>query len=60
MLNYLKTNPKATRKEIAEAIGNITENGVKFNIGRLQQYGCLKREGGRKKAAEDSFNSQGL
>lgn len=48
ILNYLKAHSKATRKEIAEVIGNITEDGVKFNIGRLQQYGCLKREGGRK------------
>jgi hypothetical protein len=33
---------------VAEAIGNITEDGIKYNIGRLQQYGCLKREKGRK------------
>jgi len=27
---------------------DITEDGVKFNIGLLQQYGRLKRKGGRK------------
>lgn len=48
ILGYLKENPKATRQEVAEAIGNITEDGIKYNIGKLQQYGCLKREKGRK------------
>jgi predicted HTH transcriptional regulator len=48
ILDYLKEHPKATRQEVAEAIGNITEDGIKYNIGRLQQYGCLKREKGRK------------
>lgn len=48
ILNYLKAHPTATRQEVAEALGNITEDGVKFNISKLQQYGRLKREGGRK------------
>ena len=51
ILGYLKEHPKATRQEVAEAIGNITEDGIKYNIGRLQQYGCLKREKGRKKGS---------
>ena len=34
--------------DAATAIGGITEDGVKFIIGRLQQLGLLKREGGRK------------
>ena len=45
---YLRDYPKATRQEVAAALGDITEDGVKFNIGLLQQYGKLKREGGRK------------
>lgn len=49
ILNYLKEHPEATRQEVTEAIGNITEDGVKFNIGRLQQYGLLKRIGSKKK-----------
>lgn len=49
ILNYLKEHPTATRQEVAAALGDITEDGVKFNIGLLQQYGTLKREGGRKK-----------
>lgn len=48
ILDYLRDYPKATRQEVAIALGNITEDGVKFNIGLLQQYGRLKREGGRK------------
>jgi predicted HTH transcriptional regulator len=48
ILGYLKNYPKATRQEIADALGNITVNGIKFNIGLLQQYGVLKRKGGRK------------
>ena len=48
ILGYLKNYPKATRQEIADALGNITVDGIKFNIGLLQQYGVLKRKGGRK------------
>ena len=48
ILEYLDNYPKATRKDVAQAIGSITEDGVKFNIGLLQQYGALKRKGGRK------------
>ena len=48
ILKYLKNYPKATRKDVAQALGNITENGVKFNIGLLQQYKVLKRKNGRK------------
>lgn len=48
ILNYLKGHPQASRQEVAAALGNITEDGVKFNIGKLQQNGLLKREGGRK------------
>lgn len=48
ILYYLKDHPKATRKEVAAALGNISEDGVKFNIGRLEQYGLLKRKDGRK------------
>ena len=48
ILNYLKEHPHATSKHLAVVIGYITEDGIKFNIGKLQQYGLLKREGGRK------------
>ena len=48
ILDYLKNYPKSTRQEVAIALGDITEDGVKFNIGLLQQYGVLQRKGGRK------------
>ena len=48
ILEYLSNYPKATRQEVAAALGDITEDGVKFNIGLLRQYGVLQREGGRK------------
>ncbi len=44
ILDYLKEHSTATRQEVAAALGNITEDGVKYNIGKLQQYGRLKRE----------------
>lgn len=48
ILAYLKDYPKATRQEVAEALGNITEDGIKYHFSRLQKMGYLKREGGRK------------
>lgn len=46
VLDYFKNHPKGNRVDAALAIGGITEDGVKFIIGRLQQLGLLKREGG--------------
>ena len=48
VLEYFKGNPKATRVDAANALGNITEDGVKFIISKLQKKGLLKRVGGRK------------
>ncbi len=48
VLEYIKLNPNASRIEIANSIGNITEDGVKYIISKLQRLGILKREGGRK------------
>ena len=48
ILDYLKDHPKATRQEVAEVLGNITEDGIKYHFSRLQKMGNLKREGGRK------------
>ena len=48
VLEYFRQNPRGTRIEAAKAIGNITEDGVKFIISKLQQKGFLKRVGGRK------------
>ena len=48
ILSFLKGHPEATRKEISESLSNITEDGVKYNLSRLQELGLLKRIGGRK------------
>lgn len=48
IVEYLKEHPQATRKELALRITNITENGIKYNLARLQEFGVLKRIGGRK------------
>ena len=48
VLDYFKKNPKAKREDAIRDIEDITEGGIKFIIGRLQQLGLLKREGGRK------------
>lgn len=49
ILSYLSEHPQTTRKEISRNIPNITENGVKYNLSRLQELGLLKRVGGRKR-----------
>ena len=48
ILSFIKEHPEATRKEISESLSNITEDGVKYNLSRLQELGLLKRIGGRK------------
>ena len=48
MLSFIKEHPEATRKEISESLSNITEDGVKYNLSRLQELGLLKRIGGGK------------
>ncbi len=45
ILDYLKEHPQASRKELADAIDTITENGVKYNFKALQDMGLLKRIG---------------
>lgn len=58
ILEYLKNYPKATRVQVAEALGDITENGVKFNLGLLQQHGYLRRMKGRKTGYYEIIDSQ--
>lgn len=48
VLDFFKDNPKANRAEAAQVMGDITEDGIKFIIAKLQRLGLLKREGGRK------------
>ena len=48
VLDYFKNHPKASREDVMKSIDGITEGSVKYIIGKLQQLGLLKREGGRK------------
>lgn len=45
IIDYLSTHPYASRKELSKNIIDITENGIKYNLNRLQQIGLLKRVG---------------
>ena len=40
-------NPKITRKELASELG-LSEDGIKWQIGKLKKDGIIMREGGRK------------
>lgn len=45
ILQLIKGNPYITRKELAEKIGNITEDGVKYHLEKLKEQGKIKRIG---------------
>lgn len=44
-IEFLLQNPNASRVEIASQLGNINEDGVKYNLKVLQEKGVLKRIG---------------
>lgn len=46
IVEILKDNPKASRKNISEILGNISVDGVKYHLKRLQTLGIIKRNGG--------------
>jgi len=45
ILDILKENSKASRREIAQIIGDITEDGVKYHLEKLKESGKIKRVG---------------
>ncbi len=45
ILDIIGENPTISRKELAQRIGNITENGIKYHLARLVKLGKLKRIG---------------
>jgi ATP-dependent DNA helicase RecG len=45
IIELIRRNPKITRKELAQEIGDITEDGIKYNIEKLKKEGILKRVG---------------
>ncbi len=48
ILAYLKSHPTANRKELAENMDGITENGIKYNLKVLQEQGWIVRIGSTK------------
>ena len=42
---FLSGNPRASRREIAEVLRNITEDGVKYHLNKLKAAGRLQRIG---------------
>ena len=45
ILNFLATNPSASRRQIAKGIGNITEDGVKYQLDKLKKSRQIRRVG---------------
>ena len=48
ILIYLRVHPKATRKTIALALSELSEEGVKYHLKKLQGLGVLERVGSTK------------
>ena len=45
ILSILKENPSASRKEIALILGDITEDGVKYQLNKMKKEKILERIG---------------
>ncbi len=48
IVEYIQSHPSASRKEMAININDITENGVKYHLQKLQKQGVIKRVGADK------------
>ncbi|WP_206667189.1 winged helix-turn-helix transcriptional regulator [Candidatus Methylobacter oryzae] len=48
ILEVIQNNPHASRVEIADALGDLTADGVKYHLQRLQQVGVIVRVGADK------------
>ena len=45
ILDLLKENPNYSRKELANLIGNITEDGIKYHLEKLKKERKIRRIG---------------
>ncbi len=43
ILDLIKENPHITRKELAQKIENIIEDGIKYHLAKLKQQGKIKK-----------------
>ena len=48
ILTLIKLNPKISRKKMARELRNISEDGVKYQLGKLRKEGVIKRIGSTK------------
>ncbi len=48
ILSILQDNPSASRKEIAEVLGDITEDGVKYQLAKMKKEKLIERVGADK------------
>ena len=46
IMRLLKESPALGRKELAEMIGDITDDGVKYHLDKLKKEGKIERIGG--------------
>jgi ATP-dependent DNA helicase RecG len=56
ILDLLKINPLVTRSEIAIFIGNISEEGIKYQLNNLKKKGLIERVGSDKKGSWKVIN----
>ena len=45
ILEFLAIEPEASRVRIAEQLGDITEDGVKYQLSKLKRQGLIQRVG---------------
>ena len=48
IIALLRKNPTVTRKQLAQTLGNITEDGVKYQLDRLKKQQIITRIGSTK------------
>ena len=46
ILELLRADPSISRKKIADELGDITEDGVKYHLDKLKESGKIERLGG--------------
>jgi ATP-dependent DNA helicase RecG len=46
IIELLRQHPTMSRKKLAEALGDITEDGVKYHLNKLKEERKIKRVGG--------------
>ncbi len=56
ILDILGRNPSATRKEVAQLLGGITVNGVKYHLEKMKKQKIIRRVGSDKGGHWEIFN----